>query len=120
MILLRLLTALILPAWAFTKIAHPIAIAYLLGISIITFLAYGMDKRRAKINARRIPEASLHLMELIGGWPAAWLAQQTFRHKTSKRSYRIIFWLIVGVYQGIAIDCLMGWKYASALAAALT
>ena len=32
---------------------------------------------------------------LLGGWPAAWLAQQVLRHKTIKRSFQAMFWLTV-------------------------
>ena len=31
----------------------------------------------------------------VGGWPGAIVAQQLFRHKTAKRSFRIRFWLSV-------------------------
>ena len=36
--------------------------------------------------AWRIREGTLHLVEALGGWPGAFLAQQTMRHKTVKLS----------------------------------
>jgi uncharacterized membrane protein YsdA (DUF1294 family) len=42
-----------------------------------------------------VPESTLHLMELLGGWPGALAGQRVFRHKSRKRSYRITLWLIV-------------------------
>jgi len=41
----------------------------------------------------------LHLLELLGGWPGAFLAQRRLRHKCSKRRYQFVFWLIVLAYQ---------------------
>jgi uncharacterized membrane protein YsdA (DUF1294 family) len=35
------------------------------------------------------------MLGLIGGWPGAIVAQQLLRHKTSKRSFRIAFWVTV-------------------------
>ena len=34
------------------------------------------------------------MVELLGGWPGALLGQRRFRHKTRKRSYQLVFWLI--------------------------
>ena len=65
-------------------------------MSAVTFIAYGLDKKRAGLfGARRIPERTLHIMELLGGWPGAILAQRHFRHKTKKASFRLAFWLMV-------------------------
>jgi len=71
-------------------------------INLITFAAYGADKNAAKKHAWRIPEAQLHLLELLGGSPAAFLAQKFFHHKTKKASFRIFF-LFVLALQGIII-----------------
>jgi uncharacterized membrane protein YsdA (DUF1294 family) len=37
----------------------------------------------------------LHLIALIGGWPGAWYAQHSLRHKSHKVNFRRIFWLTV-------------------------
>jgi len=66
------------------------------GMSAATFLAYGADKRRAgSIGQRRVPERTLHLLALLGGWPGAILAQRRFRHKTKKASFRLALWFVV-------------------------
>ncbi|HSH15989.1 MAG TPA: DUF1294 domain-containing protein [Verrucomicrobiae bacterium] len=52
----------------------------------------------------RVSEANLHLLELLGGWPAALLAQRRLRHKCSKGSYQFMFWLIVLGHQFVAGD----------------
>jgi uncharacterized membrane protein YsdA (DUF1294 family)/cold shock CspA family protein len=81
----------------------PIAGIYLAS-SLIAFLAYAIDKSAAKRGARRIQELTLHLWALAGGWPGALIAQQLFRHKSKKRSFRIAFWITVLVNcAGLAI-----------------
>ncbi|TAK93272.1 MAG: DUF1294 domain-containing protein, partial [Verrucomicrobia bacterium] len=49
---------------------------------------------------------------LIGGWPAAFLAQRHYRHKSSKPGFQFIFWLTVLLYQVAAFDCLNEWKHS--------
>lgn len=65
------------------------------GASLITYGAYARDKTAAQNARRRIPERSLHLMSLVGGWPGALIAQALLRHKTRKRSFLIGYWLTV-------------------------
>ena len=70
-----------------------------LPVSVMTFVAYGWDKRRAtRIGSRRISEQTLHAMELCGGWPGAIVAQRYFHHKWRKSSYMLAFWTIVVVH----------------------
>ena len=83
-------------------------------MSGITYLAYGWDKQQALEKQWRMTEARLHLMELIGGWPGAFLAQRRLRHKCSKVSYQVVFWLIVLTYQLAAFDSLQQWKWTRA------
>src|SRR3546814_16638625 len=68
-----------------------VAIAYV-GLSFLSYLMYWLDKEAAQGGARRIPESTLHLVDLLGGWPGALIAQQQFRHKTVKASFRFAFW----------------------------
>jgi len=75
--------------------------------SLISFGQYWHDKGRALSGGRRTPESSLHLVELLGGWPGALLAQQVFRHKTRKPSYQLLFWLIVTAHQAFWGDWLL-------------
>lgn len=65
--------------------------------SVIAFGAYGIDKGAARRGADRISERTLLALGLVGGWPGALVAQQVFRHKTRKRSFRRAFWATVGV-----------------------
>lgn len=64
-------------------------------MSVVTLVAYAVDKLAAVRGAWRISERTLHTLEFLFGWPGAWLAQQLFRHKSSKREYRVVFCLMV-------------------------
>jgi len=112
--LLLLAALLILPAVALHRVpieAWKTAL-YVLTVSLMTYTAYASDKRRARTNAWRIPEAHLHLLELLGGWPGAWLAQQRLRHKCSKNRYQFVFWSIILIHQFIAFDSLQDWHFS--------
>ena len=65
------------------------------GASIITYGVYARDKTAAQNAGRRVPESTLHLMSLVGGWPGALIAQALLRHKTRKTSFLIGYWLTV-------------------------
>lgn len=77
-------------------------IAWYLLLSLITLAFYGVDKFRAARSSRRpasrVPERTLHSLELVGGWPGALVAQQLFRHKRAKPAYMRIFWIIVSLH----------------------
>jgi uncharacterized membrane protein YsdA (DUF1294 family) len=69
-------------------------------MSVVTFIGYGYDKRCAEREMSRIPEATLHSLEILCGWPGAYVAQRVFRHKTRKLSFQAVFWLIVLLHAG--------------------
>lgn len=71
------------------------ALPILTVLNISTIFAYAFDKNAAERGWRRTQEATLHLLALAGGWPAAWLAQQIMRHKTSKQSFQSSYWTTV-------------------------
>jgi uncharacterized membrane protein YsdA (DUF1294 family)/cold shock CspA family protein len=77
--------------------------AYLVA-SLITFGYYAFDKFAARKGSWRVSEATLHLLALAGGWPGALAAQQVFRHKTRKKSFRFVFWTTILINLGI-----LGW-----------
>ncbi|VVM79451.1 DUF1294 domain-containing protein [Pseudomonas fluorescens] len=82
----------------------PIPLAAYGIVSVLAFLLYWSDKRKARLDRWRTPENVLHAVELAGGWPGALLAQQVFRHKTRKFSFQLLFWMIVLMHQVFWID----------------
>lgn len=78
-----------------------VAVVYALLVGLlspITLVAFGIDKRRSMRDGRRIPEKTLHLYAMCGGWPGALLGQRLFRHKTRKQPFVLILWSIVGLH----------------------
>lgn len=61
-------------------------------VSGVLFLVYWADKAAAQRGGQRVPENTLHLLALVGGWPGALIARHLFRHKTRKQPFRTIFW----------------------------
>ena len=72
--------------------------AALLALNLLTLWTYAADKKAACAGTRRTSENQLHLLSLLGGWPAAWVAQQILRHKTSKTSFQIVYWLTIALH----------------------
>lgn len=62
---------------------------FLAAANLVAFVAFGLDKRRARLRARRIPEAWLVASAFLGGLGGAWVAMSLFRHKTRKTSFRL-------------------------------
>lgn len=58
-----------------------------MGTSTLNFILMGVDKRKAKKGARRIPERTFFLIALLGGALGAILGIYTFRHKTLHRKF---------------------------------
>lgn len=56
--------------------------AYLILLSIITFIAYGADKKKAKDGQYRTKEKTLLLLSFFGGAFGGYPAMLIFRHKT--------------------------------------
>ena len=67
-----------------------IVFAVIAFMSIVAFILYGVDKRKAKREAWRIPEAVLLGWGFFGGACGALCAMKFFRHKT-KHWY---FWAV--------------------------
>lgn len=78
-------------------------------LNAIAFVLTGYDKIVAQKNKRRIPETTLLAFVFFGGTLGSGLAMLLFRHKTSKTSYLLKFWLIV-ILQVLAI-CFVALDY---------
>lgn len=87
----------------------PVAVAWLYGgLSLIAFVAYGVDKSAAANGRWRISESTLQLLGLLGGWPGAAVAQRLFRHKVSKLSFQSLFWITVVL--NLAVLIWLAWR----------
>jgi uncharacterized membrane protein YsdA (DUF1294 family) len=62
--------------------------------SLASFFVMGWDKRAALKETRRVPERVLHLLELLGGWPGAFVAMAVWKHKRRKPSFLVVTILI--------------------------
>ena len=56
--------------------------AYIVLVNLIGFAVMGIDKRRAKKHAFRIPEATLFTIAFIGGSIGSLMGMYCFHHKT--------------------------------------
>lgn len=75
-------------AWVWT-----IVLAYA-GASLAAFGAFWRDKRLAEAGRRRVPERTLHLLSLCGGWPGSLAAIRVVRHKNRKLGFVAVTWAI--------------------------
>jgi uncharacterized membrane protein YsdA (DUF1294 family) len=73
------------------------------GASIVSFVAYGVDKAIAKAVAggRRIPERVLHGIDIAGGSLGGLAARSIFRHKTAKPAFYMISWVILALQAAV-------------------
>ena len=80
-------------------------IIYLVIINVMTFIVYGVDKRKAKQSKWRIRESTLLGLAAIGGSIGALLAMKILRHKTlhNQFKYGVPLILVVQIAIGAAI-----------------
>jgi uncharacterized membrane protein YsdA (DUF1294 family) len=79
-----------------------VGVAYLVA-SVACFAVYAIDKAAARAGRWRTSESTLLLLGLACGWPGAALAQQWLRHKSSKPSFRTLYWATVAINVGVFI-----------------
>jgi uncharacterized membrane protein YsdA (DUF1294 family) len=82
-------------------------IRYVLGINIITFFVFGIDKWKARNQASRISEKTLLKFCLLGGGVWALLAMEFFRHKTQKWSFLLKYYIIIILWIFLVIYSLL-------------
>ena len=70
--------------------AHP-WVMWLILANILTMALYGVDKMAARKAWRRVPESTLLMFGVVGGWVGAIAGQQIFRHKTQKQPFKTYF-----------------------------
>ncbi|MNQ86755.1 hypothetical protein D3C85_1019550 [compost metagenome] len=80
--------------------SHPVII-WLLLANVLTLVIYGVDKMAARKAWHRVPETTLLVFGVVGGWPGAIVGQQIFRHKTQKQPFKT--WFVISVIASIAV-----------------
>ena len=79
--------------WFFLGSPWGLPACWLAVINLLAFLAFGLDKWKAKRkekkeSVRRVPERTLFLLAAIGGSVGALLGMKAFHHKTLHKSFR--------------------------------
>jgi uncharacterized membrane protein YsdA (DUF1294 family)/cold shock CspA family protein len=86
---------LVVIALLFGTLPYVLPILYI-EASLFTYWLYQADKTAAIARQRqRLPEQSLQLFSLIGGWPGALLAQKKLAHKRRKFLFQREFLLVI-------------------------
>jgi uncharacterized membrane protein YsdA (DUF1294 family) len=70
-------------------------------VSLITFIAYGLDKSQSKRKGPRVPENALHLLALAGGFMGGWLGRGLFHHKTKKPIFTFVLVISTLLHAGV-------------------
>lgn len=78
----------------------------IIGVNVITFVVYGIDKLKAKKGKWRVPETTLLLLAIIGGSVGAWCGVRVWHHKTMHLKFKYGIPLIMAVQVGLLL-CLM-------------
>ena len=77
--------------------------AYLILLSLITFIAYHADKKKAEKGKWRTKEKVLLLLSFFGGAFGGYPAMLLFRHKTKAEHWYFTFVNILGLLIHIAL-----------------
>lgn len=105
---------LVLPVVAllFAPLPYPFwySLAYIFTISVITYVITRHTYRRSCASHKLPADTTLHLFELIGGWPGSYVAQKTHSIPKRRLGYRMAFWAIVFLWQALALDSLIDWR----------
>lgn len=80
---------------------------YLLFVNLIAFLLFGIDKKRAQRHRWRIREKTLFLFAYLGGGMGAWIAMNTFHHKTKHWYFRVFIPVSVILWTAILLFLLV-------------
>lgn len=76
---------------------------YMLFINFVSGILFAYDKQLAKKNRRRIPEITLHIIELLGGVFVNIMLMYSIRHKNRKFSYYGFTWLVMFLWSAFLI-----------------
>ena len=72
-------------------------------VSLTALILFGLDKMRAVSGSRRIPEAALLAVSLLGGAAGGLLGMLLFHHKTRKPKFRILTPLFLVIHLALLL-----------------
>ena len=82
---------------------NSILLFFIIGINVITFMVYGIDKLKAKKEKWRIPEATLLLLAIVGGSIGAWCGMKVWHHKTMHKKFKYGVPMILMIQIGLCL-----------------
>ena len=85
--------------------------AYLVLLSLITFIAYEADKKKAKNGKGRTKEKTLLLLSFFGGAFGGYPAMLIFRHKTKGKHWYFTLINILGIAIHAALLLLLAFVF---------
>jgi uncharacterized membrane protein YsdA (DUF1294 family) len=73
-------------------VTRDIYVAWLVALSLATFIVFGLDKYLAiKSSFWRIPEGTLYWLYILGGFIGGFVGSRFFNHKIRRREFLIVF-----------------------------
>lgn len=87
--------------------------SYLVLLSFITFIAYGVDKSKAKKGKYRTKEKTLLLLSFLGGAFGGYPAMLIFRHKTKGEHwyFTVVNWLGLLIHTALMLCIIFVFKF---------
>lgn len=87
--------------------------SYLVLLSLITFIAYGVDKSKAKSGKWRTKEKTLLTLSFLGGAFGGYPAMLIFRHKTKGEHwyFTAVNWLGLLIHTALMICVIFVFKF---------
>jgi uncharacterized membrane protein YsdA (DUF1294 family) len=75
--------------------------AWLVAGTVVTALAFAIDKGMSKLDGWRIPEVVLLGLSLYGGVLGGWAGMLGLRHKTLHRRFWVVQWVATALWVAI-------------------
>lgn len=87
--------------------------SYLVLLSLVTFIAYGVDKKKAIKGKYRTKEKTLLSLSFLGGAFGGYPAMLIFRHKTKGEHwyFTVVNWLGLAVHIALMIMIVFVFKF---------
>jgi len=87
------------------SLAQKILLLYFIIMSVVAFVACGVDKSRARRRGWRVSESALLVLSFLGGALGFLLGMLIFRHKTRKWRFTLLVPLFLLLHIAIFVLC---------------